>query len=188
MNAGVISSRYARALLAFSLREGDADTLCRQAALLLQRFDEVPQLRKLLSDKTLGKDDTGQLSTLLQAAIGDEALTPSLERFLSFVQQKGRMGYLRLMLHSFTEQYYREKGIRRAILITAVPPTEALLEKYRAVAGRRFGGTIQLESVIDPSIIGGAILTVDGHRLDASLAGQLERLRNELKEKNKRIV
>ena len=115
-------------------------------------------------------------------------MTPSLERFFALVQQNGRMPLLRLMLHSFTEQYYREKGIRRAILTTAVPPTEELLEKYRAVAGRHFGGTVQLESVIDPSIIGGAILTVDGHRLDASIAGQLERLRNELKEKNKRIV
>lgn len=199
MNTGILSTRYARALLAFSQREGDADTLCRQAALLLQRFDQVPRLRALLSDRILGKedpfvglqpprDDKGQLSTLLRAALGDEALTPSLERFLTLVQQKGRVDYLPLMLRDFIRAYYRARNIHPGRLVSAIPLPEETVEKYRRAAEKHFGGRILLETELDPSLIGGVVLTVDGHRLDASVAGQLQKLRSELIDKNKRIV
>ena len=187
MNTGVISSRYARALLRLCNDNADAPESCRQALVLLDAFAQLPRLHVLLSDSTAISAE--EKMGLLHSALGpDTPMTPSLERFFALVQQNGRMPLLRLMLHTFTDLYYREKGIRCATLTTAIPPTEELLKKYRAAAERRFGGTVQLESVTDPSIIGGAILTVDGWCLDASISGQLERLRNELKEKNKRIV
>jgi len=50
------------------------------------------------------------------------------------------------------------------------------------------GGTLELEKVIDPAIMGGFILEVEDVRWDASILGQLTRIRNEFIERNRRIV
>lgn len=50
------------------------------------------------------------------------------------------------------------------------------------------GGEVRLEEKADPDIIGGLVLTVGDYRLDASVRGQLETLRKEFIDKNKRIV
>jgi F-type H+-transporting ATPase subunit delta len=41
---------------------------------------------------------------------------------------------------------------------------------------------------VDSSLEGGFVLLVDGYRLDASVAWQLQRIRKELIEKNNRII
>ena len=186
MNTGVISSRYARALLAFSNGNGDADTACAQARTLLQAIRELPALRTALADPAAVS--AAEKSALLRTALGGETMSPSLERFLQLVQQKGRMPLLPLILHDFMELYFRERDIHPATLTTAVPPTEELLEKYRSAAERRFGGTVRIQAVTDPAIIGGVVFTVDGQRLDASVAHQIDKLHSELGAKNKRIV
>ena len=52
----------------------------------------------------------------------------------------------------------------------------------------RMGGEIVLDAEVDPSLIGGFTLTVDDKLLDASVSHQLEKIRRELLDKNKRIV
>jgi len=50
------------------------------------------------------------------------------------------------------------------------------------------GGTIEMEKVIDPEIIGGFMFEVDFVRWDASISGQLRRIKKEYIEKNNKIV
>jgi len=49
-------------------------------------------------------------------------------------------------------------------------------------------GTVEFETSVEPSIIGGFILDIDYNRLDASVATQLNRVRRQFMEKNRRIV
>ena len=50
------------------------------------------------------------------------------------------------------------------------------------------GGTIEMEKIIDPEILGGFMFEVDFVRWDASVSGQLRRIRSEYIEKNKKTV
>ena len=52
----------------------------------------------------------------------------------------------------------------------------------------RLGGTVVLEDRVDGSLIGGFVLEVEGLRMDASVDGQLRRIRKELIEKDNRII
>jgi len=47
---------------------------------------------------------------------------------------------------------------------------------------------VYLDTEIDPSIEGGFILTVNDLALDASVKGQIERIRREFISRNQRIV
>jgi F-type H+-transporting ATPase subunit delta len=52
----------------------------------------------------------------------------------------------------------------------------------------RLGGEVVLNAEVDPALIGGFILIIDDKLLDASVSRQLEEIRRQFMDKNKRIV
>ena len=50
------------------------------------------------------------------------------------------------------------------------------------------GRTVEFNTKVDPDIIGGGILEIGYWRIDASIAGQLKRVKKQFIEKNRRIV
>ncbi|MBR4037690.1 MAG: F0F1 ATP synthase subunit delta, partial [Tidjanibacter sp.] len=58
----------------------------------------------------------------------------------------------------------------------------------RTIVEERTGGVAEINTHILPSIEGGFVLQVDDLLLDASLKGQLEKIRKELLRKNKTLV
>ena len=186
MNTGIIASRYAKALLRYVAAHGDGDRACRQAMTLEKALSEVPDLRLVLQDPAAVS--TGQKLQLLKAALGNEGMCDPLERFLGLVARSGRLDDLRLILHDFIDLYYRSRDVHFATVVTAVPASEALLDRIRSEAERQLGGKVVLDPQVDPSLLGGAVVTVDGYRADASVRSQLQALRNQFINKNKRIV
>ena len=186
MNTGIISSRYARALLKFVDSNGGGETVCAQAKKLEAAISAVPEFGLILADARAV--EPSRKFVLLKTALEPEDMDPGLEKFLKLVLKNGRIRDIRLILHSFVDMYYRSKGIRFATLTTAVPAGPEFGEKIRARVAELTGGEVRLEEKTDPDIIGGLLLTVGDYRLDASVRGQLETLRKEFIDKNKRIV
>ncbi len=186
MNQGLISSRYARALLEFADAEGVADLVCSQAQVLERAIRELPQVQRIVTDPA-AVPDARKLS-LLAAAVAPEQLSPVLERFLRLVLKNRREAELRFILHTFVMRYYQSRGIRFATVTTAAPPPDKLADRITRKLEEQFQCRVVTDERVDPALIGGIVVRVDDIRLDASVAGQLETLRREFTEKNKRIV
>ena len=60
---------------------------------------------------------------------------------------------------------------------TAVELSDALRESISAKLAADLGKGVVLRETVDPSIIGGIVISTHGHRIDASLASQLENAR-----------
>ncbi len=114
-------------------------------------------------------------------------LEPELERFVALLLRNGRMGDVRFILRSFVSMYYRSKGVRIASLVTSVP-APGLEEKLHPLLERDFGCKVIFETSVDPSLIGGFVVTVDDRLLDASVRSQLETIRRQFIIQNNRIV
>lgn len=186
MNGGIISSRYATALLRYCTEEGDSQKVCSQALTLEKAFKELPALRQIMKDPAAVSND--EKLSLMESAIGEETMARSLKNFLSLVLRQGRIGDIRFILHDFVDKYFRSRNIRFAKMVTAVEPDPSLVEKIKSLAKEKLGGEILIESKVDPSIIGGIIFTVDDIRVDSCVKTQLQELAKEFTEKNKRIV
>lgn len=186
MNTGIIASRYAKALHRYVTAHGDAALVCRQAMTLGKALLEVPELRQVLMDPA--GVSTARKMEFLQAALGEEPMADALGRFLSLVAEGGRFDALPFMLQDYVDLYYKAQGIHFAKLVTAVPASDEMQEQIRAEAERRLGGKVILDSSVDPSLLGGTVLTVDGYRVDASVRTQLRTLHDQFIKKNKRIV
>lgn len=158
MNTGIISTRYAKALLKYTEENGSGERVCAQVREILKNPDDMPS-----------------------------KLEPDLERFVSLVARNGRMEDVRFILRSFVGMYYRSRGIRIASLVTSVPAPD-LEEKLHRMLEKNFGCKIVFESSVDPSLFGGFVVVVDDYMLDASVRSQIETIRRQFITQNNRIV
>ena len=158
MNTGIISSRYATALLRLVDETGNGEAVYEQVSRILADPDSIPA-----------------------------ELEPELAKLVTLLVRNNRMEHARFILHRFIELYDKSRGRRHVTLRTAVPAPE-MESKIEQMLKERLGGEILLDSEVDPSLIGGFVLTVDDKRLDASVSTQLKEIRRELSDKNKRIV
>ena len=168
---GLIASRYARALLEFSTQRGTS----------AQVFAEVQRLADAITEEQGCKGDDGILSACIDT-LGEE-----MRRFLTLVISNRRSDLLPFILHSFVAQYRKVNGITTAQLTTAVPSPE-LENQLASLLAKRGYRQVDFSSHVDAELIGGFVLQVDDLRMDASVKSQLQKLREQLLEKNKRIV
>lgn len=180
MNTGPIAHRYAKALLKFAAGE----EIYSQACVLVFRMQEYPQLADAVQKHP--EVSLERKLEILASALG-EPVEASLQRFVALVYEHKRMEYLERMLYSFIEQYRDMNSIMVGKLVTA-SPVEGLKDRLQAVLSAKTGVNVVLDEDVDPSVLGGFILSIEDLRMDASVAGQFRLLRRELIDNNNRIV
>ena len=88
----------------------------------------------------------------------------------------------------YLDLYRKLKHIGVGKLITAVPVDKETEDRIRSAAAHILHAPMELETVVDPSIEGGFIFDINDYRLDASIATQLKRVKQQFIDKNRRIV
>ena len=185
MNDSIIRTRYADALVKFVRETGNGDSVCKQAEKLAHVLGEVPDLSRMMAAKDVVP--VAKKRELLRSALGDP-MAPELERFVDLLIENGRIGALRMILLDFEDRYRRSLGLRKARLKVAVPPTEELLARLKALVKERTGDEAVIDVEVDPSLIGGFVFDIDDALIDKSVARKLELIRLQFIEKNRRIV
>lgn len=206
MNTGIIATRYATALLKLVEETGSGELVAAQVQVIEKALDEVPDFRRAVDDPAVA---AVQKISLFEAALKD-SMAQELHKFLELLIRNGRIGDVRLVLTTFVTEYYRSRHIKRARLVVADPalldpkptpsdpvPVEgslrqaqrpALESRLRELIGKETGCELLLETKVDPSLIGGFVFEVEDTVLDASVSRQLDFIRRQFIEKNRRIV
>ena len=98
------------------------------------------------------------------------------------------MAELRFILNSYVNLYYRQRNIHFATFRTATKLPKETSDRIVAVAESMLKGKLTVEESINPDLIGGLVVEVDGYRYDASVRTALKTIEEQFVEKNKRIV
>ena len=195
MNTGIIASRYATALLKLVDETGPAagsgqssgEVVVAQARAILNALKNLPDLRRTITDPSVPSD---KKRSLLETVVS-ETIAPELRKFFNLLIRNGRIGDIALALKSFEDQYYESRGIIRGKLTLSSPPDSAakkLEDGLKNLIEKKTGKTLLLTTDVDESLIGGFVLEVEDRLLDASVSRQLEIIKNQFVEKNRRIV
>ena len=184
MNTGVVSKRFAKALLDYATELNKEEQVYGEIQTLAESYLSVATLRKAIENPMLAKE---KKLSLLKEASGGENVSNELMRFYNLVLSDGREQFLQFMAWSYIHLYREAKKIMNGKIITAVP-SATLVAHAERLASRKTQYKVQLESVIRPEIIGGFIFELGDYRLDASVANQLSRVKHEFIDKNRRIV
>jgi F-type H+-transporting ATPase subunit delta len=166
---------YARALFDAALEERKLEPVREQLAQVVEAEAEVPELRQLLRNPQL--DPQARKAALADLLADSEEL---LRNFLLVLVDKGRTGQLEEIAREFERLVAEHEGVINAELTTAIELSDEeaadLLRRIEQSTGRKVEATRK----VDPGLIGGIVLQIGSHRLDASVRGRLERLRREL--------
>jgi F-type H+-transporting ATPase subunit delta len=141
----------------------------------VETVQEVPELHALLRNPQL--DPQAKMS-ILGELIGDA--DELVRNFLRLVTEKGRVAEIEEIGGEFERLCAAEEGVLNVQLTTAVQlsddEAEAIVGQIEGASGRR----VDAARNVDPALVGGVVLQVGSLRLDASVRGRLERLRQEL--------
>lgn len=173
MSVNRIASRYAKPLLELSIEKGILEEVAKDmddfAALCESNRDFVlmlknPILNHLKKLSILKKIFTGKVNDL----------TLSL---FDIISRKNREQYLPEIAVEFHKQYNISKGIAEATVTTVVPLTAQLKQEIIALVNNVTGKEVELTEIMDPSIIGGFILTIGDRQIDDSINSKLNELK-----------
>ena len=188
MNTGIIATRYATALLKLVDETGSGDVVAAQVQVIEKALDEVPEFRRAVDDPAVS---VVRKISLFEAALKD-SMAQELRKFLELLIRNGRIGDVRLVLTTFVTEYYRSRHIKRARLVVADPALldlgSTLESRLRDLVEKQTGCKLILKTEVNPSLIGGFVFEVEDTVLDASVSRQLDIIRRQFIEKNRRIV
>lgn len=177
MDLGLISVRYARALLKASDNERLSEQVYADMQTIAASYVNVPELSVTIANPMLSKD---QKSSILTAAAGGKAC-PLTKRFVGLVLQEGREKIMQFIANSFITLYRKENNLVQAKLTTATNLSADVEDKLRRLVQSQTNGTVEFSTEIDKDLIGGFVLEYDTYRLDASVKRQLSSILSALK-------
>jgi F-type H+-transporting ATPase subunit delta len=166
---------YASALFDAAKESGQLQQVRDELAAFVDSLEQVPELDAVLRNPQL---DPRAKAAVLGDLLGGS--NPLVRNFLLLVTEKGRADEIAVMQREFEAMWRREQGILNVELTTAVQlsPDEqqSIIELIRQASGRQ----VEATSSVDPDLIGGLVLQAGSMRVDASVRGRLEGLRQEL--------
>ena len=177
MDIGVISVRYARALLKSATDAKIEQQVYAEMQQIAKSYIEVPQLRSTIDNPMLSKD---KKQALLLTAAGQKP-SDLMKAFISLVLKEDRESVMQFIANSYVTLYRQQKNVIRGRLITAAAVSPATEQKMREMVESKTNGTVEFETEVNPDIIGGFILEYDSYRMDASVKSQLNSILNTLK-------
>lgn len=186
MDIGIVSRRYAKALMEYAQGAGAEEELYKAFRMLDRSFREQPELRKALENPMLDKQE--KYALICTAAMGDAPAGREFSNFITLVLKNRRESFLQYICLSFLDLYRKSKHIGVGRLITAVPITQTVWERIHDSATAFLHANMELQTEVDPSIEGGFIFDINDYRLDASIATQFRKVKQQFIDKNRRIV
>jgi F-type H+-transporting ATPase subunit delta len=168
-----ITTPYAEAFLQVVGADGSADAVVQDARTLLALWHESPELREAMASPVL--EVSAKKAALTKLFEGQ--VSPALLNLLKLLADRQRIGYLDAVLERVLDLYREQNDIALATVTSAAALSDeqkqSLTEKVKAVAGT---DKVEIDTQIDPSLIGGFVLKVGSRVIDASLSGQVRRL------------
>ena len=177
MDIGVISMRYARALLKSATDQKQEDAVYQEMMTVAKSYLDVPALRHTIDNPMLSKD---KKEALLIVAAGEKPCQLT-KAFIALVLKEDRENVMQFMANSYITLYRKQKNVIRGKLTTAARVSAETEQKMRQMVESKTNGTVEFETEVNPDIIGGFILEYDTFRMDASVKSKLNNILNTLK-------
>jgi F-type H+-transporting ATPase subunit delta len=176
--ASNVGGRYAKAL--FDLANDEKKLAAVEADLksLKKMRAESADFRTLLASPAFSAEQKGRAIS----ALADKAkFNATTKKFLGLLAANGRIGQLPSIITSFEALSAEARGSVSAQVTTAVALTAAQAKGVAAALRTALGKDPEIETRVDPSILGGIKVRVGSRLFDASLRSKLDSLKFALK-------
>jgi F-type H+-transporting ATPase subunit delta len=173
-----VSARYALALFDLAKDVGQIAAVEADLKALKAMAAESAELRDLLGSPVFNADAKARVL----AALAERAkFDPITRKFLGFLAAQRRVGALMAVIRSYEALSAAHRGVVSATVTTAVALTAEQMKGLQAALRLSLGKDPEIETRVDPAILGGLKVRVGSRLYDASLKSKLDSLKFALK-------
>ncbi len=166
--------RFADAAFEIALRDGTVE-LWRKELDAAAETAASDELQRVLANPAIPLEERISVARKVFASISEPVLNLVL-----LLLKRGRIEQLPRVAAEFRRLDDRRNNIVHAT-VTSAAPLKA--DEVKAIAARLeelTGSRVDLETSVDPDLLGGVVVRVGDRLIDGSVRGRLERLRNQL--------
>lgn len=171
------AKRYAKALLALAREAGRAEAAGQELDAARQIIFAHRELREFLLRPWIKGEGKQPVITAVADGISCSTL---VKDFLGLLARRGRVDHLPEIVRVYRQLVDAELGRARAEVRSAVALTESERHELADRLGRAVGKQVLIEEAVDSTLLGGFVARIGSFVFDASLDGQLARLRERL--------
>ncbi len=176
--AGEIIEPYAAALMSLGKSQDLTEQFGDNVRSLLNFLNESQELKRFLGNPIVKAEDK---KAVLQRMVGND-IEPYMRNFLMLLVDRGRI----IFLEQIGKQYLALlRELNQTVLAEVTSIVElnedqknTVRERVKSMTGAR---EVEIETKIDPSLLGGVIIQIGSQVIDSSLKGQLRRIGISLK-------
>jgi F-type H+-transporting ATPase subunit delta len=162
-------SGYAQALFVVAEAEGALDAVEKELFAFAGALEGSNDLRQALTDAAL---PAGNKEAVIREVLGDTA-HPVTASLLAFVVGSGHAKELAEIVHRMATMAAERRRHVLAEVRTAVPLTDDRRRRIAEALSRATGLEVEVQVIVDPSVVGGVVAHVGDEVFDGSLASRL---------------
>ncbi len=172
------ATRYARALFDVAQKEADIQQVGRELTAFAALFTGHEGLSRTLSNPAIPAPRKRGIVEQLLARFA--AVSPVMTKLLLMLADRDRLSLVPEIASAYEARLMDHAQIVRAELTTAVPvPADRVAALQQGLASAT-GRQVQLETKVDPGIIGGAVARIGSTVYDGSVTTQLQKVKERL--------
>ena len=171
-----VAKPYARALYAAAVEQDALASIIADIDKLRELIEQSEEFTQLIHSPVLSPQFKSETFQQLFA----DTMHPLTINFFKLLALKQRERYLIAIMDVFSEIVDEAAGRLVAKVTTAVPITSEQEERFIQQLSTYSGKQVRLETTTDAQIQGGFIVQLDDTVFDASVASQLQRLKQQL--------
>jgi len=173
-----VGDRYARALFDLANETGTLLAVAADVASLRRMRADSSDLRTLLASPAF---TAGDKASALVALAGKANFSETTRKFLGLLAANGRASVLPEVLAAFEALDAAARGAVSAVVTTAAPMSAAQSKGVAEALRTALCKAPEIETRVDPALLGGIRVRVGSKLFDASLRSKLDSLKFALK-------
>lgn len=180
MSDTVIARRYAKALFDLAASQSKVVKFQDQLQRLSQAGEALPDLWTVLADER----EPMVKRVAIVNSLGDALqLDPLVVNFCKILVEKHRIGSWASISTAFAQLAAKAAGLVKVEVTTAVPvASKETIDHLSQALTHLTKKTVDMQMSVNDALIGGAVVRIDDTIYDGSIATDLRRLKDKLKE------
>ncbi len=174
--AQLASGRYATALFELAKSLNTLEIFEQQIKFISEVFNADRKILELIINPRITLDEKMTvIQTIFKGNIYNELLG-----FFHVIFKKNREKEISSIIDKFLEMCRKEKRITVAKVVSASALTDEHKNRIAEALKDKLNKHVEIQAEVDPTLIGGVKITVDGHVLDNTVRSQITVLKNQL--------
>jgi len=169
------AKRYANALIDLAQDQKSMDALLEQTELIENTLEESSELRSVLNSPVVKNEDKQNIAKSVFKSVDK-----MLHGLFELLAENNRFDHLKWICQSYKHRYNQIHNIQEAHITSAIELDKSTLKALEAKIKDITGDSAQITTEVNDDLIGGFVLKLNDLQYDASISGQLSKIKRNL--------